>query len=92
MPIDLYTSHKLKQVVGTNDNFSTLFKEIIFDLDTTDMYCPIQINDYFVASPNRFVIHNAINKLKKDRFPSVMKNYEIFIFRHSFHLKTTTGR
>ena len=81
MPIDLYTIHKLKQFVGTNDNFSTLFKEIILDLDTTDVYCPIQINDYFVASQNRFVIHNAINKLKKDGFPSVMKNYEIFYFR-----------
>ena len=63
-------------------------------------YCPIQINDYFVASPNRVVIYNAINKLKKDGFPSVMKNYEILYFglqskaafRHSYYLKTTSRR
>ena len=86
VPIDLYTIHKLKQFVGTNDNFSTLFKEINLDLDTTDVYCSIQINDYFVASPNRVVIYNAINKLKKDGFPSVMKNYEIFYFGLPFIL------
>ena len=79
LDINYYMVHKLKQCTVANSTCPTL-KEISTALQEPDIYVPIHINSYFDSAPNRWTLVRAINDLKENGLPVLLKNYDLFCY------------